>query len=83
MVITRAAIMFSNGEIVEGHSYSAVLTVANRMGFDGEKIYGFITSSDDFVLPKEAAEIAKKAGQIKTVIGVLTPEMLWPHYSKD
>jgi hypothetical protein len=79
MVITRAAIMFSNGEVVEGRSYSEISTMAGKLGFNGERIYGFVTSSDEFVLPKDAAKIAKKAGQIKTVLGgVLTPEMLWP-----
>lgn len=83
MIITRAAIMFSNGEVVEGHSYSAVSSMAHKLGFNGEKIYGFVTSSGDFVLPKEAGEIALKAKQISTVIGVLTPEMLWPHFAED
>lgn len=78
MVITRAAIMFSNGEVVEGRSYSEISTMAHKLGFNGEKIYGFMTSSDEFVLPKDAAAIAEKAGQVKTLIGVLTPEMLWP-----
>jgi len=78
MIITRAAIMFSNGEVFEGQSYSAISTIASKLSFNGDKIYGFITSAGDFVLPGEAAVIALKAGQLKSVIGVLTPEMLWP-----
>lgn len=83
MVITKAAIMFSNGEVLESHTYSTILLLAHKLSFTGDKIYGFVTSSGDFVLPKEAAKIAIKAGQIKTVIGVLTPEALWPYYLED
>ena len=77
MIITRAAIMFSNGEVVEGQSYSAITQIANKLSFNGDKIHGFVTSAGDFVLPGEAAVIAVKAGQLTSVIGVLTPEMLW------
>lgn len=83
MVITRAAIMFSNGEVLEGHTYSTILSLAHKLSFNGDKIYGFVTSSGQFVLPKEAATIATKAGQITTVIGVLTPEQLWPSFAED
>lgn len=70
--------MFSNGEIVEGHTYGAIVTVANKLSFSGERIYGFITSSGDFVLPVDAAKIALKAKQVSSVSGELKPEDIWP-----
>lgn len=78
MIITRAAIMFSNGEILEGHNYGDISNIANKIGFSGDKIYGFTTGAGDFVLPVEAAKIALDAGQIKSDFGSLMPEDLWP-----
>ena len=76
-MIVRAAIMFSNGEVVEGFNYSSISGIASKLGFGGEKIHGFVTSSGEFVLPKEAGIIALKARQIKMVVHELTPDMLW------
>ncbi len=78
MIITRAAIMFANGEVVEGHDYGAVMTISNKLSLHGDSIRGFVSSSGDFFLPKEAAEIAFKAGQIKELLHELTPDDLWP-----
>lgn len=83
MVITRAAIMFQNGETVEGHDYGAITTLANKLSFTGEKIYGFVTSSGEFVLPEEAVTIALNAKQISEVVDRLTPDMLWPWVKED
>ncbi len=83
MIITRAAIMFSNGEVVEGHNYSDIMTIAHKISIDGEKIYGFVTSSGDFVLPVDAALIALKAKQVSSPIEELTPEDLWPEWSVE
>lgn len=77
MVITKAAIMYSNGEVIEGRDYGYITSLANRLSLSGEKIEGFVTSSGDFVLPGEAAHIAVKSGQVQSVIGELTPEDLW------
>lgn len=77
MIITRAAIMFSNGEVVEGHTYSNALSMANKLGLSGDKIHGFVTSSGKFVLPSDATEIAKEAGQTSTN-EPLQPEDIWP-----
>lgn len=81
MIITRAAIMFSNGEIVEGHNYGDIATIANKLSFFGDKLYGFVTSYGEFVLPAEAAVIAITAGQITSIIYELKPEDLWPEYT--
>jgi len=76
MFITKAAIMYSNGEVVEGHDYSRIDLTARKLGFFGDKIEGFITSSGEFVLPTEAAEIASQSGQVSN-IAKLAPEHLW------
>lgn len=81
MIISRAAIMFSNGEVVEGHNYGQILTTAHKLSFGGECIHGFTTSSGEFVLPDEASVIAFAADQIKEPTEKLTPEDLWPEYS--
>lgn len=81
MIITRAAIMYPNGEFVEGHSYGDILKLSNKLNFYGEKIYGFVTSYGEFVLPKDAAQIALEAGQIPILKEELTPEDLWPEWS--
>lgn len=74
MLITRAAIMFSNGEIFEGRSYSSVTEIARKLSYNGEHIRGFVTSSGEFVLPAEAAKIAYEAGQIPNLKENLEPE---------
>ena len=78
MVIIKAAIMFQNGEIVEGHNYSQITNLANKLSLSGDKIYGFVTSSGTFVLPNEAVEIALEAKQITARVDKLTPDMIWP-----
>ncbi len=83
MIITRAAILFPNGETVEGHSYSNISSMAHKLGFSGEFLTGFTTSAGDFVLPTDAAEIALLAGQISTPVDELAPEDLWPEYGAE
>lgn len=83
MVIIRAAIMFQNGEIVEGQDYGRIATLANRLSFSGDKVHGFMTSTGEFVLPEEAATIALNAKQISGTVDQLTPDMLWPHLGED
>lgn len=77
MFITKAAIMFSNGEILEGRDYGYIGRIARKLGFSGERIEGFLTSSGEFVLPHEAAAIAMNSGQVKEEIITLTPDHLW------
>lgn len=79
MVIIKAAIMFQNGEVVEGHNYSEITTLANKLSLSGDKIYGFVTSSGTFVLPNEAVEIALEAKQIAERVDKLTPDMIWDY----
>lgn len=83
MVIVRAAIMFDNGEIVEGHDYGHISTLAHKLSYRGDKVYGFLTSTGEFVLPDDAAEIALKANQIAGDVKWLTPTMLWPYIKDD
>lgn len=78
MIITKAAIMYANGEILEGHNYVNIFSLARKLGMNGEYIEGFMTSSDEFVLPGKAAAIAVESGQLPSVLGKLTPEQLWP-----
>lgn len=85
MLIVRAAIKFSNGEVVEGHDYGHIITIANKLSMPGEKIYGFTTSSGEFILPDEAAVVALFAKQLPHDYFVdkeldLKPEDLWPVY---
>ena len=75
--------MFSNGEVVEGQSYSAIATTAHKLGFRGEKINGFVTSAGDFVDPVSAIPIALQAGQIKEEKDKLEPEDIWPHLVEE
>ena len=70
--------MFSNGEIIEGHDYGAIATIASKLSFTGDKILGFVTGGGDFVLPDEAAVIAFSEKQIPTEVEELKPEDLWP-----
>lgn len=83
MVIIKAAIMFDNGETVEGHDYGSISTLANKLSFRGERVHGFLTSTGAFVLPDEAAVIALSTGQIKEAVDTLTPDMLWPYVRND
>lgn len=78
MMITRAAIMYPNGEIFEGHDYVKIASLANKLNFSGDRIEGFITSSGEFVLPNDAAVIATEAGQLQDRIDELSPDVLWP-----
>lgn len=83
MVILRAAIMFSNGEVVEGHNYGNIMSLAHKLSFGGDMIHGFVTSDGNFVLPEEAADLALKAGQISTKTDKLNPEDLWPQWADE
>lgn len=83
MVIIKAAIMFDNGEVVEGQDYSRITTLAHKLSFKGDKVHGFMTSTGEFVLPDEAAKIALEAKQITAEVDQLTPDMLWPHLLED
>lgn len=78
MLITKAAIMYSDGVVLEGHSYGDIAYLASKLSMGGDRIEGFVTSSDEFVLPTEAAIIAVNSGQVKEVAEKLTPEDLWP-----
>lgn len=79
MFITRAAIMYSNGEVMEGHDYGDISSLAKKLSLSSpDNIEGFITSSGEFVLPIEAATIAVNANQVPEVLDRLTPEHLWP-----
>lgn len=78
MFITHAAIMFSNGEVFEGRDYHHINQLANKIGFAGERILGFLDSTGEFQLPVDAAKIALKAGQITEPVDELTPSDLWP-----
>lgn len=77
MYIVRAAIMYSNG-VVEGRAYGHIESLARKLGFTGDKVEGFLTTSGEFVLPQEAAKIAFDSGQIKEAKDTLTPDQLWP-----
>lgn len=81
MVISRAAIMFSNGEVVEGHNYGTIMALSHKLSLNGEFIHGFTTTDGDFVLPKEAATIAFKGNQISVKVEELAPEDLWPEWA--
>jgi hypothetical protein len=78
MSITRAAIMYSNGEVLEGWNYHAIGNLARRLGYTGESIHGFINSEGDFMLPKEAAVVAYDAKQVSQPVTELLPDDLWP-----
>ncbi len=83
MLIVRAAIMYSNGQVIEGHDYGKIAITANKLSLTGDKIYGFVTSAGDFVLPGEAAMIALNANQLTQVMGILKPEDLWPEWADE
>lgn len=78
MVIVRAAILYSNGETIQGHTYGAITSLSHKLSYPQEdRIYGFVTSSEAFVLPSEAMTIALEAGQVTVSADELTPDMLW------
>lgn len=79
MIITRAAIMYANGEVVDGRDYGYISSIAHKLSLPSERIEGFLTSSGEFVLPSDAAAIAVEARQITEAPSMLTPEDLWPH----
>lgn len=83
MLITRAAIMFMNGEVVEGHTYTEITVISRKLGLSGEHFNGFTTSTGDFVWPSEAADIALVAGQVPEPVEELMPDDLWPMYVID
>lgn len=83
MIITKAAILFYNGGVLEGHTYSQICYLAKKLGFTGDKIYGFMTSRDIFVDSSNAAYIAFESGQIKTEKDNLEPEDLWPKETSE
>lgn len=83
MVIIKAAIMFNNGEVFEGHDYSQIVSLANKLSFSGDRIHGFMTSTGEFVLPTDAARIALESKQITEEVAQLTPDMLWPYLGDD
>lgn len=83
MFITRAAIMYSNGGVLGGWNYQAIRQLAGMVGHSGDYINGFLTNSDEFVLPKDAAAIALNSGQIKKPLDELSPDDLWPTLSED
>lgn len=83
MVIIKAAIMFQNGEILEGHSYGQISSLASKLSFSGDRIHGFLTSSGKFVLPEEAVDIALEANQIAERVDKLTPDMIWKYVRED
>lgn len=83
--IFSAAIMFPDGEVLEGYvkSYGYLNSLANKLSYETERIYGFITSENKFVLQDEAAEIAFDSGQIKEKTDMLAPEDLWPKLESE
>ena len=82
MYIVRAAVMYTDGEILEGRDYGRITHLGNQLGRLGEKTFGFITSSGDFVLPDEASRIAVESGQINNAPDELEPEDLWPELAQ-
>lgn len=83
MHITRAALMFSDGEVFEGFNYTIIGNLARKLGYGGESIRGFLDSSGEFILPHDAAVTAEKAGQITTPVSELSPEDLWSNLQTD
>lgn len=78
MHITRAALMYSDGEVFEGFSYTNISSLARKLGYSGEPIRGFIDSAGEFLLPHDAAVTAEKSGQITKSVSELSPDDLWP-----
>jgi len=75
MFIKRAAILYERGGVLEGTSYTNIVSLARRMGITGKSIYGFTDSSDNFVDRFKALEIAKQAKQVpQDYKGSLYPE---------
>lgn len=63
LFIKRAAIFYENGGIVEGKSYGQISSLARKIGFSGDRIYGYIDSSDEFLVEDAGIELARNAGQ--------------------
>jgi len=76
--ITHAAVMYSNGEVLEGKNYNKIHNLARKFGFSGEHIKGFTNTSGEFVLPQDAAVIASESGQVTRAVAELEPDDLWP-----
>lgn len=77
-VIVKAAIMYSNGEVLEGRDYGHINYLGHKLSLpDTERIQGFVTNTGEFVLPDQAAIIAVEAHQIKEAPAVLNPDNLW------
>lgn len=83
MYIIHAAIMYSNGEVLEGRDYHSITTLAQKIGFPKEHIHGFMCSDGEFVLPQDAALIATNSGQLNRQVEELTPDDLWPVFQSD
>jgi hypothetical protein len=81
--IAYAAIMFANGEIISGRNYESVRSLARKIGISGDYIYGFLTSSEEFILPHDAARVAMQAGQIRKPVDDLSPDDVWPILQTD
>lgn len=75
--------MFDNGEVLEGHDYGHISTLASKLSFRGDRVHGFLTSTGEFVLPEDAARIAIESKQIAGEVSALTPDMLWPYARND
>lgn len=82
MVIVKAAIMFSNGEILEGYNYGNIMATARKLSYaSADCIHGYMTSEGDFVLPYQAASIAVHAQQTAQLHKDFSPEHLWPQWA--
>lgn len=75
--------MYSNGEVLEGRDYHSITILAQKIGFPKEHIYGFMSSSGEFMLPQDAAMVAVNSGQINRQLKELTPDDLWPVVQTD
>lgn len=78
-IIVKAAVMYSNGEVLEGRDYGHISNVAHKLSYpEGERIAGFVTHTGEFVLPDQAAKIAVAAKQLSEPLDKITPDNLWP-----
>jgi hypothetical protein len=78
MYITRAAILYQGGGIVEGKNYPEIIDLAHRFGFIGTYVSGYLTDRGDFIDRNKAMEVAIKSGQLPAdFTGPLAPEDLW------
>jgi len=77
-VIIKAAIMYANGEILEGRDYGYINSLGHKLSYpEQQRIQGFITNTGEFVLPEQAAVIAVEAHQIDKAPEKLNPDNLW------